>query len=146
TGVNADPGFTSIKRAFTAFHQKYPDKVALVQSMGQQRYLSAMRLASVVIGNSSSGIIEAPALGVQTINIGDRQKGRLRADSIIDCDNDMQSIIESIHTVLKPENQKKAKHVVSLYGAGEASPRIVETLITQSLDNILMKQFFDMTE
>lgn len=146
TGVNADPEFNTIREAFHTFYQKHSQCVALVQSMGQQRYLSTMRLASVVVGNSSSGIIEAPALGVPTVNIGDRQKGRLRASSIIDCAANTQSIINAINKALDPENREKACNVQLAYGSGEASSRIVEVLITHPLENILMKKFFDITE
>ena len=85
TGVNADPGYRAIDDAIRRFVAARPGRAQLFTSLGSERYWAALRLADAVVGNSSSGILEAPAVGVPSINIGDRQKGRLRAASIIDC-------------------------------------------------------------
>ena len=88
TGVNADPGYRAIDDAIKAFVAARPDRAYHFTSLGSERYWAALRLADAVVGNSSSGILEAPAVGVPSINIGDRQQGRLRAASIIDCPAD----------------------------------------------------------
>lgn len=104
-----------------------------------------MRYAEFVIGNSSSGIVEAPCFGIPTVNIGDRQKGRLRADSIIDCTTDEQSICEAIEKARSQSFKEIAKNAVNPYGDGETSKKIVETvkkfLIMDCIN--LKKKFYD---
>jgi UDP-N-acetylglucosamine 2-epimerase len=107
--------------------------------MGQLNYLSAMKHASLVIGNSSSGIIEAPSFQVPTVNIGDRQKGRVCADSVFHCGESVEAISKSIETAL----QQEPLHVVNPYGKAGASERIVEKLITVKIDSLLEKSFYD---
>src|SRR5262249_49445631 len=95
TGVNADPGYRAIDDAIKAFAAARPDHAFHFTSLGSERYWSALRLADAVVGNSSSGILEAPAVGVPSINIGDRQQGRLRAATIIDCPADSAAVLAS---------------------------------------------------
>jgi len=114
-------------------------------SLGQLKYLSALKHTDVVIGNSSSGLTEAPAIKIPTVNIGDRQKGRLRASSVIDCEESSASIITAIEKALSAEFQRSMPGVVSpYYGEGNASQRIKEHLKAASLDGILLKKFFAM--
>jgi UDP-N-acetylglucosamine 2-epimerase (non-hydrolysing)/GDP/UDP-N,N'-diacetylbacillosamine 2-epimerase (hydrolysing) len=108
TKANADAGGREINRLIDGFVAEHADRVAAFSSLGQLRYLSLVQAAQLVIGNSSSGIIEAPALGTPTVNIGDRQAGRLRAPSVIDVPNDEGAIRDAIDTALSPEFQQLA--------------------------------------
>ncbi len=144
TGVNADPGHSMVSAAFAAWQQRHPDRVRLVASLGNRRYVAAMALASAVIGNSSSGLIEAPAMGVPTINMGERQKGRLRAPSVIDCGETADEIAAAITTALDPAFRKRARTQSPPLGRGGASAKITEIIATADLDGILMKHFHDL--
>lgn len=110
-------------------------------SLGQQRYLSLMHEADVIIGNSSSGLTEAPALKKATVNIGDRQKGRLRASSIIDASEEKELIVAAINKALSKEFRAELPFTKSLYGSGDVSRRIKDTLKTVTLQT--QKAFFD---
>lgn len=110
-------------------------------SLGQRRYLSLMRLADVVMGNSSSGLTEAPALKKATVNIGDRQRGRLKAASVIDVPGSSGAIADGIRTALSPEFQDRLPSTISLYGGGDVSAKIVAVLKT-TLPS-MSKTFFD---
>lgn len=143
TGVNADPGNWAIAQAIRAFAAAYPERVRFFDSLGQQRYLGLLSIADVVIGNSSSGLIEAPALRVPTVNIGDRQRGRLKAISVIDCAEDTDAIVQAIDQALSPQFRAQLPAHVSLYGQGQAAPQIKAVLKTADLSKILMKKFFD---
>lgn len=114
-------------------------------SLGVVRYLSLMKHAQFVIGNSSSGIIETPAFGIPTINIGDRQKGRLQSNSILNCDSDEMSIVDAINKAQEKNFKEFCKTVESPYGDGHAASKIAEkiaeTVLNDKID--LMKQFYD---
>ena len=112
-------------------------------SLGQLRYLSCIQHADLVVGNSSSGIIEVPAFKKPTINIGDRQKGRIKADSIIDCLPEKESIINSINKALSNDFQKSVKKTINPYGTGGASAKIVKILEQYNFDDILKKSFYN---
>lgn len=110
-------------------------------SLGQQRYLSLMREADAVIGNSSSGLIEAPALKKATVNIGDRQKGRLKASSIIDAAENKNAIVAAINKALSADFRADLQATKSLYGSGDVSRRIKDTLKAVAIGT--QKAFFD---
>ena len=113
----------------------------LVSSLGMKRYLSTVKYARFVLGNSSSGIIEAPSLGVPTVNIGDRQKGRIMADSVISCEPGCQSILDAMELAMHMEPGEYQ----SPYGTGNTSDQIVR-IIKEFLEKEKMnlkKQFFD---
>ena len=127
-------------RAFVASH----DNAAAFTSLGQLRYLSCMRLVDGVVGNSSSGLIEAPALHKGTVNIGDRQRGRIRAESVIDCVPERDAISAALVRLYSPAFQKILPEVSNPYGDGGASERIVSTLAQVCLDGIVKKRFYDL--
>jgi UDP-N-acetylglucosamine 2-epimerase len=102
-----------------------------------------MKHCDAVIGNSSSGIVEAPILGVPTVNIGDRQKGRLRTPSIVDCTSDIDSITAAIQTTVQPTFRKRMKNQALPYGKPGTASRIKTILKDISLNHILAKQFYD---
>jgi UDP-hydrolysing UDP-N-acetyl-D-glucosamine 2-epimerase len=143
TGINADPGNRIIRERIETFVSENSQRAALFESLGQLRYFSLVKLARLVIGNSSSGIIEAPALKTATVNIGDRQTGRPRAQSIIDCEAESAEIAAAIERALSPNFQDGLTDIQSPYGAGDTARRIKETLATFRLDDILIKPFND---
>jgi GDP/UDP-N,N'-diacetylbacillosamine 2-epimerase (hydrolysing) len=112
-------------------------------SLGQLRYLSTLASVDGVIGNSSSGLAEVPSFRKGTVNIGDRQRGRLMADSVINCDPNRASISAAIETLYSKEFQANLIKVRNPYGDGGASEKIVAHLKTVELDGILKKRFYD---
>ncbi|KAF0220680.1 MAG: UDP-N-acetyl-D-glucosamine 2-epimerase [Geobacteraceae bacterium] len=123
-----------------AHHNK--GRVAVFTSMGQLRYLSALQFADAVIGNSSSGIIEAPVCNTPTVNIGDRQSGRLKSNSIIDCLETTESIVAAINKALSQSFREGIKQDVSLYGYGESALHMKGHLKQANLSSI--KRFYDL--
>ena len=145
TKPNADAGGREIAAAIDAWAEGKSDRVAVRTNLGLQRYLSVMKLADAVVGNSSSGLIEAPTFKVATVNVGDRQKGRLKAASVIDCAEDKDSVVAAITRALSPEHRALVSTMVPPYGAtGDVSRRMTEILDTVPLDGILQKRFFDL--
>ena len=121
------------------------DNAVAFASMGTRRYLSAVKYSAMVMGNSSSGIVEAPSFGVPTINIGDRQKGRLQADSVINCQPKYDAIEEAVILALSKEFKEKARNTINPYGDGNTSVKIAETIKEFLMgDKInLKKKFYD---
>ena len=143
TKSNADAGGRFINEYIDNYALQQPERIYVATSLGQLLYLSAMKHCDVVIGNSSSGIIEAPILMKPTVNIGDRQKGRLRAQSIIDCQEDTSSIVDGINLAMTTEFKKKLPNVISLYGKGSTASKIKEFLKHVTLDKKPVKKFYD---
>jgi len=144
TYPNADTSGREIIAALEAYSRRRRDDVRLAVSLGQRKYLSLVKCADIVVGNSSSGLIEVPSFGKPTVNIGDRQKGRLRATSVIDCAEERGAIEEAIRTGLGEKFAGLAKRTVNPYGDGRTAPRIVRELKRARLEGILMKTFFDL--
>ncbi len=145
TKANADSAGRIINKMLDNYIEKNSHRAIVFTSMGQLLYLSAMKYVDIVIGNSSSGLLEAPTLKKPVVNIGNRQQGRLRAESIIDCEEKADAIIESINKGLSPAFKNTLKNAVSPYGQGVASFKIKEYLKKVSLKNILVKKFYDMS-
>jgi GDP/UDP-N,N'-diacetylbacillosamine 2-epimerase (hydrolysing) len=143
TKPNADHDGRVIIKLIDDFVSKNSENAISFISLGQLRYLSAIKNCQVVIGNSSSGLIEAPSFKKQTINIGDRQQGRIEAESVITCKPENKSIIESIQLALSDEFQQKLKNVVNPYGEGNSSIKILEEIQNSSVNNILKKEFYN---
>jgi UDP-hydrolysing UDP-N-acetyl-D-glucosamine 2-epimerase len=137
TGSNSDQGGSDITEFWGAWAQKRPN-VLLVRSLGDRRYWGLLRVASAVLGNSSSGIIEAPALGVPVINVGDRQRGRLRYGSVADVPSHAGRIAAALCTALASGRQQPDSEA---YPAGMAAPRIVEALLKWEIPRPPRKQF-----
>lgn len=114
-------------------------------SLGQVRYLSCLRYVDGVVGNSSSGLTEAPSFRCATVNIGDRQRGRLKAESVIDCLPEKGAITEAIRTIYTDPVRRTVASTKNPYGEAGSSERIVEVLATRPLDGILKKSFYDLT-
>lgn len=143
TYPNADNGGRAIIPLLEEFAQRNPDHVKAIPSLGFRRYLSAVALADVVVGNSSSGIIEVPAFAVPTVNIGVRQAGRLASSSVINCLPDALSIEEAIRQALGAAFISVCKEAVNPYGAGHAAQSIVAVL--ERFDGLYQKSFHDLS-
>jgi len=143
TKANADEGGRVINKMIDSYVEKHNNATAFT-SLGTQKYLSAVAYSSVVIGNSSSGIIEVPSLHVPTINIGDRQKGRIQAESIINCEPTEKDFSEKLAYAVSEESQQKAKSCTNPYGEGNTSERIcseIRHFLSHTPDN-LKKTFY----
>jgi len=141
TKANADAGGREINKLLDDYC-KSRNNCHLVASLGMIRYLSAVKHASVIIGNSSSGILEGPALKVPTVNIGDRQKGRIMADSVLCCPPEATMIVDAIKRALSQEFQMLTQNVVSPYGDGNVSYRIVCALKRVLEEGLSVKKVF----
>jgi UDP-hydrolysing UDP-N-acetyl-D-glucosamine 2-epimerase len=146
TKSNADAGGRGLNDMIDAYALARPDRVVAVTSLGRVRYLSAMKHCVAVVGNSSSGIVEAPAMGVPTVNVGTRQQGRLKASSVIDCADERGSIVEAITRALTPEFRQLAAATQSLYGNCDASTQITSKLATLDVARWRPKRFYDWPE
>lgn len=144
TKANADSGGDIINKMIDEYVKSCPEKTIAFESMGYHRYLSSIVHVDALVGNSSSGITEAPFYKTPTVNIGDRQKGRIRVESILDCKAKKDDIIRSVKKIYTKEFQDNLKRVVSPYGNGTASKQIVEVLSSYNLDDILKKSFYDL--
>ena len=143
TKANSDTAGRVINYNIDKYVEKNSQRTKAFTSMGQFLYLSAVKNVDIVIGNSSSGIIEVPSLRKPTVNIGQRQQGRLKADSIIDCAENEQAIVVAIKKGLSIEFKNLLRITKNPYGSGNASLKIKEFLKKSSLENILMKRFYD---
>jgi UDP-hydrolysing UDP-N-acetyl-D-glucosamine 2-epimerase len=142
TKPNPDTGGRELGQLMDAYAQRNPGRVAVFTSLGQLRYLSALRLADAVIGNSSSGIIEAPAFPTPTVNIGVRQSGGLKAASIIDCGEQAGEVIAAINQALSPAFRSGLGRGSSLFGSGETAVQIRDVLKRAALGGV--KRFYDL--
>jgi GDP/UDP-N,N'-diacetylbacillosamine 2-epimerase (hydrolysing) len=141
---NADTEGRQLFELVRTFASKHPDRARVYSSLGQLRYLSVVRHVDAVVGNSSSGLIEVPTLGKPTINIGDRQRGRLKAASVIDCEPHKDSILAALAIGYSPEFQERLVRVENPYGTGGASAKIVKVLEEMDVGCLLKKTFFDL--
>ncbi len=143
TKANADEAGRYINQQLQQYADQYPNRIKLFTSMGDLNYLSAMNLVDVVIGNSSSGIIEAPFFQVATVNIGGRQDGRLRAASIIDCQANVISITHAVHKALSSDFKNIVKSTVSPYDCDDTAKRIKNYLKKTDAAALIKKVFYD---
>jgi UDP-hydrolysing UDP-N-acetyl-D-glucosamine 2-epimerase len=143
TYPNSDPHSFRIFQALRDFAESSPN-VVLTPSLGSKRYLSVLRLADAVVGNSSSGIIEAPFVGTPTVNIGKRQRGRVAGPSVLHCSERWDSIAEALKDAISRKLTMKGGASDSLYGDGYAAQKILNQLKSLSTGNLLMKEFYDL--
>jgi len=143
TKTNSDLNGKIINQMIDQHTNKYPKKSIGFISLGQLRYLSALQYVDAVVGNSSSGLLEAPSFKIGTINIGERQKGRIRAESVIDCVPDKKDIQKSFEKLYSKNFQELLKNVNNLYDNGLSSKKIVRVLKNFKLKNILKKNFYN---
>lgn len=145
TMPNADTESRGLIRMVENFVAKHPNACCYT-SLGQLRYLSCMKQMDGVVGNSSSGLIEAPALKTGTVNIGSRQAGRLKATSVIDCAPQRESISAAIRYLYSDSFQSKLVNVVNPYGAPGASTKVADVLSSLTFNGLLRKSFHDFKE
>lgn len=142
TKSNADQGGSKINDLLDVA-EKNIDNMHVYTSLGIHRYLSLMKYSEFVLGNSSSGVIETPAFHIPTVNIGDRQRGRLQAQSIINCGDTKECIVEGIKQALSPSFIELCKNTRGKYGEGNSAPQIaskvIETVMNDDID--LRKRF-----
>lgn len=145
TKANADAGGAAINARMDALCAAWPQKAAAFSSLGVLRYLSAMKYCAAVVGNSSSGVVETPSLGVPAVNIGQRQAGRILCENVVCCAADEASIRRALRTALSPQFRQKAAGAVSPYNGGDTSGRIVRRLeaFLQSPQLGAPKRFYD---
>jgi UDP-hydrolysing UDP-N-acetyl-D-glucosamine 2-epimerase len=138
---NADPGHAAVRDALV-LAGRAPMRVATT-SLGERRYWGLMRIADAMLGNSSSAIVEAPALGLPAVNVGDRQKGRARGTNVIDVPPKAEDIAAALRVALSDEGRRKARSGHSLFGDGKSARRIVDVLAAWVPPRPLQKRFVD---
>lgn len=141
---NADAGNQAIRRAIADWAAAEPRRVFPVESLGRRRYAWALSACEAVIGNSSSGLIEAPAYGVATVNIGARQDGRLRGSSILDVPAEAGAIADALGRALDPEFRSRLAGEPGVMGDGQAAERIVDVLERLDFEALRRKRFHDL--
>lgn len=140
---NSDTDGRVIIRLINEYVSLHSERCMAIPSLGLQRYLSALKCVSAVVGNSSSGIIEVPSFGIPTLDIGNRQKGRIAAESVVHCGNDSRSIIEGMQQVLSDVFRKQVKHVLNPYEKRDTTKNIYKIISTYPLENLRQKKFYD---
>ena len=144
TMPNADTNNKIIFNLINIFCKKNKNSFVF-KSLGQLRYYSMLQYVDIVIGNSSSGLLEVPSFRIGTINIGDRQKGRIKASSVIDCPPEKSLIIDAFKKAYSNDFQTLLKQCKNPYGEGGASNKIIKIIENYNIDNILKKTFFDLS-
>lgn len=140
---NADVGGRGINQHIQQWVARHPDRLHAFASLGQLRYLSAIRHSLGVIGNSSSGIVEAPSLKVGTLNIGARQEGRIQAKSVLNCEADEASIRQGLQTLASAPFQASLSSMQNPYGDGHSVGRMMKALQGVDFKRLIKKDFFD---
>lgn len=143
TYPNADNGGRAIIPLLETYANCQPERVLAIPSLGFRRYLSAVSMAAAVVGNSSSGIIEVPSFGIPSVDIGDRQHGRLAADSVLHCEPNAIAIEQAIRRALSNDFAEVSKKTVNPYGQGNAAEAIVRVL--ENFDGAPHKSFYDLS-
>lgn len=143
TKSNADTDGRIINSMIDAFVKKHPENAYAFTSLGSLRFLSLLKQCDAIVGNSSSGIIEAPSLHIATINIGNRQKGRTQSDSVVNCDIDFQKINKAFLKIQNADFKKILKDLENPYGDGCTAQRILNVLENTSWQDIKIKRFYN---
>ena len=144
THANSDKNGRVINKMITEYVEIHRDKAVAFKSLGQLRYLSALQFVDFVIGNSSSGILEVPAFYIPTINIGDRQKGRICNESVINSNNSLEDIEKSITFALNKQFRETIQQQEMLYGNGTAAEKILKVIKEHTIIS-LKKPFYDIS-
>jgi|LGOV01.1.fsa_nt_gb GDP/UDP-N,N'-diacetylbacillosamine 2-epimerase (hydrolysing) len=144
TKANSDTDGRVINKMIDEYVIKNSQKSIGFTSLGQIRYLSALQYVDAMVGNSSSGLLESPSFKIGTINIGDRQKGRIKADSVIDCESTKEGIVNAFKKLYSKEFKQTLSNIENPYGDGCASKAIIEILKNIDLNHILKKSFYNL--
>lgn len=144
TMPNSDSDSRVIADQINAFVQKHPEDSMAVVSLGKKRYYSALKYCAAVVGNSSSGIYEAPSFHVPTLNIGDRQKGRLRGESVVDVEATLDGIMKGLEKALSDEFRTYVKTTQCLFEKPGTLDNMYDVIVHYPLDNIIEKKFYSL--
>jgi len=144
TMPNADTESSKLFEMITDYVARHPRTARAYTSLGHRRYLSCVAQVDGVVGNSSSGLLEVPTFKKGTVNIGNRQQGRLKADSVIDCRPEKESIEGAIRRLYEPDFQASLQQVRSPYGTAGASEKIVQVIESCDAGALLRKRFQDL--
>lgn len=144
TMPNSDQGGEVIRQTIEDYCRRNSDRCSCYSSLGLKRYLSALRYVTAVAGNSSSGLLEVPAVHIPTLNIGERQKGRTHGASVYDCASDTASIIAGLKIVLSEEFREMACHAVNPYEKENTAQTIFDVIATYPLDKLHQKKFYNL--
>lgn len=142
THANSDKNGRAINEMIEKYVAENKDKAISFSSLGQLRYLSALQYVDVVVGNSSSGILEVPSFNIPTINIGDRQKGRISPKSVLDCTNDYNAIKKALDKALSVSFKEEIQEQEQIFGEGNSTEKIMDILKSELKIN-LKKSFYD---
>ena len=137
---NSDTDGRVIIQLINEYVTKHSDRAVAYPSLGLRRYLSALQFVKAAVGNSSSGIIEVPSFGIPTLNIGDRQKGRLAADSVVNCGTSKEEILEGLERVLHIEK----KEITNPYEGKNTTADILQVLKSYPLEGLIQKSFYNL--
>ena len=137
---NSDTDGRVIIHLINEYVVKHADRTVAYPSLGFRRYLSALQFVKAAVGNSSSGIIEVPSFGIPTLNIGDRQKGRLAADSVVNCGTSKEEILEGLKKVLHAEQ----KEIINPYEGKNTTADILQVLKNYPLEGLIQKTFYNL--
>lgn len=143
---NSDTDGRILIRMIQDYVFDHSDRCMSIPSLGLKRYFSALRYVDAVVGNSSSGIIEVPSFGIPTLDIGDRQKGRIASDSVVHCGTDKQEIVDGLVRVLSDEQKDKAKNCLNPYEKGNTTQAILDVIRHYPLDNLVHKSFYNIVQ
>ena len=144
TMPNSDTGRDAIALAVENYVEKHSNRAKAYTSLGLKRYLSTLQFVKAAVGNSSSGIIEVPSFGIPTLNIGDRQKGRLASKSVVNCGTSKDEVIAGLKLCLSEEMQKAAKTYENPYAKPDTANLIYQELKNVELAGLNLKTFYDL--
>lgn len=145
TMPNSDAGSNTIMDCINRYVASHPETSKSFISLGMKRYLSVLQFVAAVVGNSSSGIIEAPTFGIPTLNVGDRQKGRVAGDSVVNCSVDKVSIINGLTAVLSIQMKESARSADNLYEKPGTADAIFKVISSYPLEGSIQKHFYDLS-
>lgn len=143
TYPNNDSEGRIIIQLIESYRRRHPERVAVFPSLGMRRYLSMLHCATAVVGNSSSGIVEVPSIGIPTLDIGIRQMGRTAAPSVLHCGVSEEEIADGLETVLSSSFRMIAKSAENPYYLPDTLEKMVDAIVNTPLDNIIIKPFYD---
>ena len=144
TMPNSDTNGRIIMQEIEKFVEENKERAIAFKSLGLKRYLSALQYVSAVVGNSSSGIIEVPSFGIPTLNIGDRQKGRIAAESVVHCKSTLNEIINGIQTILSDKQIILSQECMNPYEKKDTTNNILRILKDYPIDSLIQKSFHNL--
>lgn len=144
TMPNSDQGSDIIRQTIDTYCLMHPNRCKCYSSLGLKRYLSALQYVEAVVGNSSSGILEVPSAHIPTLNIGDRQKGRVHGNSVLDCASDKESIVKGLAMVLSSSFKEVALKTSNPYEKANTAQSVFDVISTYPLDKLKQKSFYNL--